>query len=141
MERDYTEYGYEFGTAAERLRHLAAALPRIKARLARLNPGPAGDMPILIGGGGEKVTLRLVAEHAQLWNSGGTPEALRHKNDVLDQWCAKVGRDPGDVERTALVRPDIDPAAYVAAGVDHLIVMTGHPFDLGPVERLLAARG
>src|SRR5687768_12042419 len=97
FERDYDEYGYEFGTAPDRLRALKAALPRIERRLARLNPGPAGDLPILIGGGGEQVTLRLVAQHAQMWNGFGPPQRFAHKNSVIDQWCAKVGRDPSEI--------------------------------------------
>jgi probable F420-dependent oxidoreductase len=79
FERDYREYGYEFGTAADRLRMLKAALPRIRKRIQRLKPGPAGPLPILIGGGGEKVTLRLVAEHAQMWNTVATPAQYARK--------------------------------------------------------------
>src|SRR3954470_4314861 len=101
FERDYTEFGYEFGTAGSRLRDLAAALPVIEDRLGRLVPPPAGDVPILIGGGGEKVTLRLVAEHADAWNSFGPPEHYAHKNEVLNRWCAEVGRRPTEIERTA----------------------------------------
>ena len=140
FERDYDEYGYEFGTAGERLRALGEALPRIKARLAKLNPGPVGPMPILIGGGGEKVTLRLVAEHADAWNTFGPPASFAHKNAVLDQWCAEIGRDPGDIERTVGVGAhEVDNAEeFLDAGATHLIVMTGHPYDLAPVERLLA---
>ncbi len=140
FERDYQEYGYEFGTAPGRLRALGEALPRIKERLTRLTPPPAGDLPLLIGGSGEKVTLRLVAEHADAWNTFGPPENFKAKNAVLDEWCAKVGRDPGAIERTVAINAhEVDDAdAYLDAGASHLIVMVGHPFDLGPVERLLA---
>lgn len=140
FERDYTEYGYEFGTAPGRLRALGEALPRIKERLAKLTPPPAGDLPLLIGGSGEKVTLRLVAEHADAWNTFGPPESFKAKNAILDEWCAKVGRDPGAIERTVAINPhEVDDAeAYLDAGATHLIVMTGHPFDLGPAESLLA---
>jgi len=143
FERDYDEYGYTFGTARERLEALGTALPRIRRRLAELNPPPMGDLPILVGGGGEKVTLRLVAEHADMWNSFGPPRTFRHKNEVLDRWCAEVGRDPKAVERTvAIEAKDVDRVdAFLEAGAEHLILMRGAPFDLAPLESLLAARG
>ena len=139
FQRDYDEYGYEFGTAPWRLRQLAESLPRIKDRLAKLTPPPVGPMPILIGGSGEKVTLRLVAEHADGWNSFGPPEKFQAKNEILDEWCAKVGREPSEVERTVGINGNEveNWGAYVDAGASHLIVMTGPPFDLGPVARLL----
>jgi probable F420-dependent oxidoreductase len=139
FERDYDEYGYEFGTAPGRLRTLGESLPRIKARLAKLTPPPVGSLPILIGGGGEQVTLRLVAEHADAWNTFGPPETYAHKNAVLNQWCEKVGRDPSEIERTVGIGAnEVDDAeAYLDAGATHLIVMTGHPYDLGPVEQLV----
>lgn len=141
FERDYQEYGYEFGTAPGRLRELAAALPRIRARLAALTPGPVGPLPILIGGGGEKVTLKLVAQHADAWNTFGPPANFAAKNATLDEWCATLGRDPASIERTvAIDAGDIGNAdAYIDAGATHLIVMIGHPFDLRPVEKLLAS--
>jgi probable F420-dependent oxidoreductase len=142
FERDYTEYGYEFGSAIGRLRKLGDDLPRLRTRLAALNPAPIGKLPILVGGSGEKVTLRLTAEHADAWNSFGPPESYAHKNSVLDRWCAEVGRDPSEIERTVLISADdVDAVdAYLEAGATHLIVMTGTPFDLVPIERLIARR-
>lgn len=141
FERDYLEYGYEFGTASDRIRALGHALPRIKKRLAKLRPGPVGELPLLIGGGGEKRTLRLVAEHADAWNAFGPPEQFAAKSAVLDKWCARVGRSPEEIERTVLLfESDVDDFdRYLAAGATHLIVGLGAPFNLSPVERLLEA--
>lgn len=140
FERDYTEYGYEFGTAPGRLRALGEALPVIEDRIKKLVPPPVGPLPILIGGGGEKVTLRLVAQHAQMWNSFGPPTNFAAKNAILDEWCAKVGTDPTGIERTVAIQPDEigDWQAYLDSGATHLIVMVGAPYDLGPVEELFA---
>ena len=144
FERDYTEYGYEFGTAIQRLHALRDALPVIKARLAALNPPAVGPMPLMIGGSGEKVTLRLTAEHANAWNSFGPPEKFAAKNAILNEWCAKIGRNPAEIERTvAIEAKEVDNFdAFVEAGADHVIVMTGYPFDLDAVAKLqeLAAR-
>lgn len=100
-DMDYAEYGYDFGTAPERLRKLGQDLPRIRARWGVLNPPPTRRIPMLVGGGGEKVTLRLAARHADIWHAGGSVETLAHKNRVLDEWCAVEGRDPADIERSA----------------------------------------
>lgn len=98
---DYAEYGYEFGTAPDRLRKLGSDLPRIKARWEKLNPAPTRRIPVLIGGGGEKVTLRLAARYADIWHAAGSIETLAHKHRVLDEWCAAEGRDPSQIERSA----------------------------------------
>ncbi|MFB2582247.1 LLM class F420-dependent oxidoreductase [Herbiconiux sp. P15] len=98
FERDYDEYGYEFGTAGQRLDALSEALPRIEARWAKLNPAPTRDIPVLIGGGGEKKTLRIVAQHADIWHSFSDVETLQRKLVVLREWCDKVGRDFSDIE-------------------------------------------
>src|ERR1700739_4201413 len=97
-EKEYNQYGYEFGTAGSRLDDLAEALPRIEARLARLNPAPVGKLPVLIGGGGEKKTLRLVARHADIWHSFGDAETVERKVAILRQHRADIGRDPADIE-------------------------------------------
>jgi len=143
FERDYREYGYPFGTAASRLADLERNLSVITDRLGRLRPPPVGDLPVLVGGGGERVTLRLVAEHADAWNGFGPPEVYARKGRVLDDWCARVGRDPAQVERTVCIRPEeVDRwEAYRHAGAQHLIVMVGAPFDLSAVGRLRDALG
>ena len=143
FERDYDEYGYDFGTAGSRLRDLEAGLARIMERLDRLVPPPSGHVPLLIGGSGPKVTLRLVAEHADLWNSFGPPDAYRDKRLLLDEWCARVGRAPHQIERTVSIHADDlrDFEAYVDAGAEHIILELGTPFDLTPLEQLLALRG
>ncbi len=98
FERDYDEYGYEFGTADSRLDDLALALPRIESRWAKLNPAPIRDIPILIGGAGEKKTLRIVAQHADIWHSFVSPADLPRKIGILEEHCDAVGRDVSEIE-------------------------------------------
>ena len=144
FERDYEEFGLPFGETRDRLRALREALPRITQRIKKLRPGPAGPLPILIGGGGEKVTLRLVAEYAQMWNSLGEPDEYARKSRILDDWCHKIGRDPKEIERTAnvpaLSSKDID--VWLEAGLQHFVLRLAHPFDTKVLERVLkASRG
>lgn len=134
FEKDYREYGYEFGTAAGRLRNLAGALPRITARLGRLNPPPTRKIPLLIGGGGEKKTLRLVAEHADIWHTFGDVETFRRKIAILRGHCADVGRDPAGIEisagKPAGSPPDLGPR-YRDLGVSLFTISAGGPdYDL-----------
>jgi alkanesulfonate monooxygenase SsuD/methylene tetrahydromethanopterin reductase-like flavin-dependent oxidoreductase (luciferase family) len=98
----------------------------------------------MIGGEGEKVTLRLAARHANLWNGFGPPEKFARKNQILNAWCVRVGRAPATIERTALLNQagDVDRfEEFLEAGAEHLIVPLGAPFDLGPVKRLLEEKG
>jgi len=104
FERDYDEYGYEFGTPGERLNALDDSLNRIEARWAKLNPAPTRKIPVLIGGGGEKKTLRIVAQHADIWHSFADPTVLEHKLGVLGEWCDKVGRDMSEIEISTELR-------------------------------------
>ncbi|MGZ4438110.1 MAG: LLM class F420-dependent oxidoreductase [Nocardioides sp.] len=141
FERDYDEYGYEFGTAGGRLDALAEALPRIEKRWAALNPAPTRKIPVLIGGGGEKKTLKLVARHADIWHSFSDVETLRHKLDVLAGHCADIGRDPSEIE-ISTAATDVEGAkALRDAGAELITYGVGGPdYDLKPLEQLLAWR-
>ncbi len=143
-ERDYFNYEYEFGTAASRLKDLDRDLPKIRERLGKLNPGPVnGKLPIMVGGGGEKVTLRIVAQHADIWNGFGDPDAAAHKLSVLDTWCERVGRNPAEIERSIMVNPDTAKLgdAYVEKGVTHLILaIDGPDYDTAELKKLIAWR-
>jgi len=146
-QKDYDEYGYEFGTAGSRLDDLADALPRIKSRLAKLNPAPTRDIPILIGGEGERKTLRLVAEYADMWHSFATADSYPGKAQTLARHCRSVGRDPATIERSCGVTGR-DPGslaaeaeALAALGVTLLTVgCDGPDYDLGPAEALIRWR-
>lgn len=145
FDRDYDEYGYEFGTVGSRLDDLAEALPRVKARWSKLNPGPTRDIPIMIGGKGEQKTLRLVAEHADIWHSFVPPADLAHKRDVLARWGEKVGRDVSEItisNELSRGRLDDDHAdALYAAGVRLFTLgISGPAYDDAPVRHWLAWR-
>jgi probable F420-dependent oxidoreductase len=147
-QRDYDEYGYEFGTAGSRLDELAAALPRIESRLDKLNPAPTRKLPVLIGGEGERKTLRLVAEHADIWHSFASADAYPRKAAVLADHCAAVGRDPNDIQRSGAVgggdqAPDsldallAEADALASAGMTLLTIgCNGPDYDLTGVEAL-----
>jgi probable F420-dependent oxidoreductase len=133
MERDFAEYGYEFGTPGSRVGVLAEALPRIEQRFAKLNPPPVRKIPVLIGGGGEQKTLRLVARHADIWHWFSSGAEFARKKQVLFERCAEIGRDPGEIELAAGVQGD--PAetgsALLEQGVTTFTVEAHGPdFDL-----------
>ena len=144
FERDYTEFGYEFGTPGTRLAALKDALPRIESRFGKLNPAPTRDIPIMVGGGGEKKTLRYTAEYASIWHGFGRAEVIRHKNSVLDAHCADVGRDPSEIERSVGASPSGLSGAddLVAAGATFITIgFDGRTsFDLSVVSDWLAWR-
>jgi F420-dependent oxidoreductase-like protein len=85
-------------------------------------------LPILIGGSGERTTLRIVARHADLWNAFGTPEVVTHKLSVLHDHCAAVGRDPATIGVTlntgVIIR---DSAAGVQARLREIGEVAGFP--------------
>ena len=144
FQRDYDEYGYAFGTVGSRLKALEANLQVITQRLGKLNPPPTRHIPILIGGTGKKVTLRIVAQFADIWNGFGDPDEAGRLSRTLDAWCAKVGRDPKSIERSITVGlHEIDQASrYVEQGITQLIFngTTGPDYDLSGMQRLIAWR-
>jgi probable F420-dependent oxidoreductase len=144
FQKDYDEYGYEFGTAIDRLRALEASMPVMEDRLGKLNPPPVRQpLPVMIGGSGEKVTLRIVARHAHIWNGFGDPEEAGRKSRILDEHCRDIGRDPSEIERSILGSPEqlSDPDGYAENGITHLILgFNGPDYDLGPLRELVAWR-
>lgn len=119
QENEHHQYGIEFGSVASRLARLEEACQVIRALFnnskanfkgqyytltdASLEPKPVqAPMPLMIGGGGEKVTLKITARHANAWNVWGDPAILRHKMAILDQHCQDEGRNPGEIHRTAV---------------------------------------
>ncbi len=125
FERDYDEYGYEFGTPGSRLRDLEQGLARIEARWAKLNPAPTRGIPIMIGGKGEQKTLRLVARHADIWHSFVRGDDLTHKISVIEKWGEVEGRDTsGIIVSNELERRTADDA-------DDLFARGARLFTLG----------
>jgi probable F420-dependent oxidoreductase len=142
FERDYSEYGYDFGTAGSRLAALEQTLQVVKHRWEVDVPKPTRKIPILVGGGGEKKTLRITAKYADIWHSFGDPATYAHKVEVLNNWCAEEGRDPQEIEH-AISPQGADAAtldAYVQAGASHFIIGLNAPWNLDGVARVLKWR-
>jgi probable F420-dependent oxidoreductase len=143
FQRDYDEYGYDFGTPGTRLDALAEALPRIEARWAKLQPPPTRKIPMLIGGGGEKKTLRYAARHADIWHGFGGPDTLKRKNGILDEWCRTEGRDPAEIERSAGVggSPDqLGPALLEVGTTFFTVGLSGPRYDVAKLTDWIAFR-
>ncbi len=138
FEKDYDNFGYEFGTAGTRIAALGQAMPRIRQRLAAGNPAPTRTIPIMIGGGGEKKTLRIVAEHADIWHGFGDAETITRKSGILNDHGTDVGRDATQIERSAGVSkpPEAAADAMLAAGVTLFTLgVSGPDYDLSLVEK------
>lgn len=119
QENEHSQYGIEFSTVGGRLARLDEACQVIKALFqdhranfqgefyslteATFEPKPVqSPLPLMIGGGGEKKTLKITAKYADEWNVWGEPDLLRHKMSILDQHCADLGRDPANIQRSAV---------------------------------------
>ena len=146
LRADFEEYGYDFGTQISRAQDLARAVPIIKKRLGKLNPPPTGKLPLLIASMGEKIGMRVVAEHADIWHVFGPIDTIRTKIEVLRRLCDEVGRDFNEIELTTNYWPQIlgtddDPSIYLAEGINHLVLVAEGPkWDLGQLREILAWR-
>jgi F420-dependent oxidoreductase-like protein len=118
QENEHAAYGIPFHTLGGRMRRLEEACEVVTSLFANektnfqgryyqltdapLAPKPVQrPLPLLIGGGGEKQTLRIAAKYANEWNVWGTPEVLRAKQAVLDEHCRAIGRNPKEIQRGA----------------------------------------
>jgi alkanesulfonate monooxygenase SsuD/methylene tetrahydromethanopterin reductase-like flavin-dependent oxidoreductase (luciferase family) len=139
FETEHRGLGIEFGgSPGERLRWLDEAVGILRGMLDGTRPSgskyydadhalnlppPVQDrLPIVVGGGGKRRTLRTVAKYADACNVGGGFESVRQKDEILRQHCAEVGRDESEIERTAamgacIIRDDPDEARRVAAEI------------------------
>ena len=119
QQNEHEAYGLDYGTTGSRLDRLEEACQILKGlftedyydfagnyyqlKRAPLNPKPKQrKLPLMIGGGGEKRTLRITAQYADEWNVWGDVDILTHKMAILDQHCEAVGRDPKEIERSAV---------------------------------------
>jgi probable F420-dependent oxidoreductase len=143
FERDYDEYGYDFGTVGTRLDALARDLPIIEDRWAKVNPAPVRKIPVLIGGGGEKKTLRIVAQHADIWHSFSDTATLERKLGILAEHGASVGRDVSEIEiSTEIGKRSIEEveAQFALGATLFTIGITGPDYDLSGIPDWLSWR-
>jgi alkanesulfonate monooxygenase SsuD/methylene tetrahydromethanopterin reductase-like flavin-dependent oxidoreductase (luciferase family) len=136
FEGEHTAFGVDFGSGfGQRLDWLAEATGAMRTLLdggevtsapggryafdgLRIAPLPVqAHLPIMIGGAGERKTLRIVARYADMWNVFGTPETVARKDEILRAHCADVGRDPAAIERTLGFKPTIRSTAADAERV------------------------
>ncbi len=137
-EREYRDFGYgeSLPPIRDRLAHLELTLQTLRERQRS---------PILVGGAGEKVLLRLVAQYADACNFTDSfdPAFYSHKLDVLRRHCDEAGRDYDAIEKTASFTvnagDEVDFAALAATGIETFIVYLDPPTDLGRLEHFARA--
>jgi F420-dependent oxidoreductase-like protein len=161
-QEEHDAYGIPLFTPVERIRRLDEACQVIRGlwtqettdfdgryyhlEQARCEPKPIQKPhpPIVIGALGEKLALRVVARHADIWNFEGTLAEFQHKNAVLNEHCAAIGRDPATIERS--VQFFVNPANlgddrttardFIKAGATHIVLYLYPPFPEGIMRRL-----
>jgi F420-dependent oxidoreductase-like protein len=161
---EHNAYGIDLGTPGERSRRFAEAAKIIRQLVDGKRVTHSGTyydlvnaevltrpiqkrLPIMIGGGGERSTLRTASRYADMWHAFGSPEQMAHKLDVLRRHCADVGRDPAEIlpfaGRWVIVRDDPAEAKKVLERIikHHGLTSPPEPFIGGPdaiAERIAA---
>lgn len=132
FRRDFDEYGYDFRPVGERMDLLEAGIDRIDLRWQRLNPAPIRSIPLLIGGVGERRTLRMVAARADGWHAlfPDHPAQLEPKVAALRRWCDELGRAAGSIEWGVGVEPD-DLDRFLRSDAPTYLEMGFTQFTLG----------
>jgi probable F420-dependent oxidoreductase len=143
-EKDYTTYGYEFGTWKTRFDLFDENLVRIENRLTKLIPPPVRKIPILLGGSGTKRTLPAVARHADIWHTFLEIDGFKKATALVDQLAEQAGRTGSDIERSVTWRGADTVDAYLEAGATILMTEV-HPnpvdgYDFTVLEEMLAWR-
>ena len=129
-EKDYTVYGYDFGTVTSRMDLFEESLARIEQRITHLVPPPVRKIPILIGGMGVRRSLPIVARHADIWHTFASVDEYRRKNAILKELAAEAGRDERQIERAVHWTGRENADAFVGERVS-LFTTEIHPTDQG----------
>lgn len=166
FEKENETYGISWSDTSERLTHLEEAANILRSLFddprtnfsgqhyqlteASASPKPLQPrLPLLIGGGGERRTMRIAGRHADIWNTFGSPASMRRKVALLHRYCVEDGRDPSAVTSTVAVMLDsnesvdriaISLSDYQRAGVGGVILDLATPYDLALLERAGQAR-
>jgi len=142
-EKDYTTYGYDFGTVKSRMDLFDDGLQRIEHRLQNLTPPPLHHIPILIGGAGEKRTLPAVARHADIWHAFLPLDQFARASKIVGELARANGRNDSDIERSTLWENPQSADAYRDAGVTLFttdITPTAAGYDFSTLEKMIAWR-
>ncbi|MGE0221484.1 LLM class F420-dependent oxidoreductase [Mycolicibacterium sp.] len=143
FEREYLAYGYEFGTVKTRMDLFDEGLSRIVRRLELLNPPPVRQIPILIGGSGEKRTLPAVARYADIWHSKLPIDAYRAATARVDDLAQNSGRAGDEIERSVSWEGEAASDEYRDAGATLFIIELWSDrggFDFTTLEQMLKWR-
>jgi F420-dependent oxidoreductase-like protein len=162
-ETEHSSFGIPLYKPGERIRRMGEACELIKRMWTEAAPNFDGKYyqlkdaycepkplqkpypPFVIGGGGEQLTLRMVAKYADIWNmAGGPPDMFRQKCAILDQHCAEIGRDPSTITRSIQVRANMaDPDSvrdtvrnYIEVGATHIVVVLTPPYAENIVRKV-----